>query len=139
MDKTSQLLRDEQVYPSEPVLATALGSAFAVYQRFFIVLKDIGIEPEWRFYHDGKAWLCKGVNKKKTVLWLSVWDGYFKVSLFFTERTRGGIQELAVADEIKEQMASARAIGKLIPLTLDVLSENQLSDLETLAVYKKTL
>lgn len=139
MEKVSQLLRDESTYPSEAVLAAALGSAFTAYQRFCILLKDIGIETQWRYYNDGKAWLCKCVKGKKTVLWLSVWDGYFKVSLFFTEKTRVGIQELAIADEIKERMASASPMGKLIPLTLEIESENQLSDLATLVEYKKQL
>ncbi|PKM85042.1 MAG: hypothetical protein CVU86_04075 [Firmicutes bacterium HGW-Firmicutes-11] len=51
MENVSQLLRDESIYPSESVLAAALGSAFTAYQHFCILLKDIDIETQWRYYN----------------------------------------------------------------------------------------
>jgi hypothetical protein len=27
---------------------------------------------EWDYYKDGKSWLCKIINKKKTICWLSI-------------------------------------------------------------------
>ncbi|PKP08994.1 MAG: hypothetical protein CVU09_13085 [Bacteroidetes bacterium HGW-Bacteroidetes-4] len=39
-------------------------------------------QVQWRYYNDGKAWLCKVSYKKKTVFWLSVWEAYFKVAFY---------------------------------------------------------
>ena len=52
---------------------------------------------EWRYYNDGKAWLCKVVNKKKTVFWLSIWEHYFKTSFYFTEKHLESIDALNIA------------------------------------------
>lgn len=134
-----QLLRNPEVYPSDEVIAAALGDSYKAYTAFTQKLPDSGIAPEWRYYNDGKSWLCKGVYKKKTVFWLSVWDGFFKVSLFFTEKTRVGIAELPVNEDIKTQIANEPARGKLIPLLLDVYSQPQLDNAITLMSYKQSL
>ncbi|ULQ60863.1 DUF3788 domain-containing protein [Brucepastera parasyntrophica] len=85
----NQLLRDASVFPDGKILESALGKAYPVYSEFMdtITSGEYNLEPEWRYYNDGKAWLCKIQYKKKTVLWLSVWERFFKTSFFFTEKT----------------------------------------------------
>jgi hypothetical protein len=91
---------------------------------------------EWRYYNDGKSWLCKVVNKKRTIFWLSVWEGYFKVSFYFTEMHKEGISSLPISESAKSQFITAKPIGKLIPLTIDVYSEEQLEDVLTIAKFR---
>ena len=134
-----QLLRDPDVYPSEEVLAVALGNNYNALAAFMQKLPDMGIELEWRYYKDGKSWLGKGVRKKKTVFWLSVWDGFFKITMFFTEKTRGGVDSLPISEEIKARLGTEKAAGRLIPLLLDVNEPAALEDAYTLIAYKKSL
>jgi hypothetical protein len=133
------LLRDPEVQPTDEVLAAAIGASFAVWQEFVEKLKDLGITVEWRYYKDGSAWLAKCVSGKKTVLWASAWDGFFRTSLFFTEKTRTGIQDLKISESIKKKIADESPMGKLIPLLVDVHDEKQLPDLLTLIDYKRRL
>ena len=88
-----QLLTEEAVFPSDDILQIALGSLYPAYQSLCGSLADAQIAMEWRYYNDGKSWLCKCTNKKKTVFWLSVWEGYFQAGFFFTEKTRDGVPE----------------------------------------------
>lgn len=136
-----QLLRDEEIIPTETVLEEALGKdVFAVYTKLNEIIRtEFQIEPEWRYYKDGKSWLYKAVYKKKTIFWLSIWGKFIKISLLFTEKTRGGIYDLEISNEIKESFKNAHAIGKLIPLLLDIDKEQQLADLIQIIKYKKTL
>lgn len=134
-----QLLKDPDVYPSNEVLFLALGESSSAYTMLARKLQDFCIETEWRYYNDGKAWLAKGVCKKKTVFWLSVWEGFFKVSLFFTEKTRAGIQELPISGSIKASIANEPPRGKLIPLIIDVHSEEPLEDVYALIAYKQNI
>ena len=138
MDK-EQLLRNPDIYPSDDVLAAALKESYSIYKAFTQKLHDFQIDTEWRYYKDSKAWLTKAVRKKKTVFWLSVGDGFFKVSIFFTEKTRAGIQELPVGAAIKSQIANEPARGKLIPLITEVYAESALGDLYKLIAYKQSL
>ncbi len=95
------LLNDAHTYPANTVLASVLGNCVEVYQVFVSTLLEYKIELIWHYYNDGKAWLGKAIFNKKTVFWLSIWQGFFKVSFRFTEKTRLGIMDLPIADEIK--------------------------------------
>ena len=135
----TQLLRDPDTYPSDEVLASALGKSYTAYEVFAKKLPDYGIGLEWRYYNDGKAWLGKCCHKKKTVFWLSVWEGFFRVTLFFTEKTRAGVEALPVSDDIKTQLTGAGAIGKLIPLVIAIRTKKSLDDVFALIAYKQSL
>ncbi|MBE0666278.1 MAG: DUF3788 family protein [Bacteroidales bacterium] len=135
------LLKDRLVFPDDKILRDTLGESFPAYEEMMktITGPEYGLTPQWNYYNDGKAWLCKAVFKKKTVLWLSVWDRYFKTAFYFTERNSGGIEELEIDPDIKQTFKSAKPTGKLIPLVLNISSIKQLSDLIKIIEYKKSL
>jgi hypothetical protein len=132
------LLNDANTYPTYTVLASVLGNCGEVYQAFVGILPEYQIELEWRYYNDGKSWLGKAVSKKKTVFWLSVWQGFFKVSFHFKEKTRLGIMNLPIADEIKTRIENAPIKGKLASLIIDVSESTHLKDVSTLISYKQS-
>ena len=132
-----QMLTDADIYPSEAVLSSALGDCNQIYQTLIRKLPEYLIELEWRYYNDGKAWLGKAVAKKKTVFWLSIWQGFFRISFHFTEKTRAGIHDLPVSDEIKKRIESAPIKGKLVSLVIDVTNPEDLKDIFTLILYKQ--
>lgn len=138
MEKT-QLLKDPSIEPTNKVIAEALGNGYLAYTKFIECLVKYDIIVEWRYYNDGKAWLARALAKKKTVFWLSVWEGFFMVSFFFTEKTKSGIQELDICTEIKEKIANTSVVGKLIPLIFEVKEESQLQDIFAVIEYKRNL
>ena len=140
-DNEILLLREKETVPTNEVLENILDKElFANYQELISVFTgEFGLEPQWNFYKDGNAWLCKVVHKKKTILWLSVWKNYIKTGFYFTESTGTGVLELAIDHKIKEAFEVAKPIGKLIPLTLDINRQNQLKDLKEIVKYKKSL
>ncbi len=135
----TQLLRDSEVFPSNDVLAQALADSYTAYTDFTRKLPYFSIDLEWRYYNDGKAWLGKGVGKKKTIFWLSIWGGFFVVTFLFTEKTRVGIQELDASCAIKTLIANEPVTSRLIPLKISVYSHNQLEDVYSLISYKQGL
>lgn len=58
-------LKDENVYPDEGVLRSVLGKAYDAYANLLDLFNQNEMVYEWRYYHDGKAWLCKVQKKKK--------------------------------------------------------------------------
>lgn len=139
--EAQMLLRDADIFPSDKILEDALGEGFNVLVSFLetITNNEYALTLEWRYYNDGKAWLGKAVYKKKTIFWLSVWEGFFKTSFFFTEKHLEAIAELDISETIKDEFAKAKTIGKLIPMIFDVNKENQLGDLLTVVWFKKSL
>jgi len=123
-----QLLKDPNVYPDQKVLRNELGNVYQVYEKFVetITGPTYGLIPEWRYYNDGKAWLCKVSFKKKTVFWLSVWNSYFKISFYFAEKYTTGIAGLDIDKIIIDSLAGNKAFGRLIPLVIRIDNDEQI-------------
>jgi hypothetical protein len=135
------LLREKEIEPTNEVLENVLGKElFKLYQELIKIFTDeFSLEPQWQFYKDGNAWLCKVVYKKKTILWLSIWENYIKTGFYFTEKTGIGVLELDIDNKIKEVFEVANPIGKLIPLIIDINQQKQIEDLKEVIKYKKGL
>ena len=133
------LLKDENTYPDEDVLKEILGDVFPVYQELAKTLtgSDFSLDLSWNYYKDGKSWLCKVTKKKKTIFWLSVWEGFFKAGFYFTEKNSEGITGLTIDKSLKESFMTAKPIGKLIPLVFDITRKEQLKDLLEVVRYKQ--
>ena len=133
-----QLLREQKIFPSREVLQDALGKAYDVWAEFEtrITQGDFSLTFEWRFYNDGKSWLCKVCHKKKTVFWLSVWDEGFKTTFFFLERHLAEIAELDISEQIKEDFCRMKPIGKLLPMVINIDKQEQLVDLLKIVKFK---
>jgi hypothetical protein len=135
------LLNDAQVFPDEKVLKNAMGESYKAYEEMIGIITgaDYELVPQWNYYKDGKAWLCKVGFKKKTVFWLSVWDGYFKAGFYFVERHCPGVLELDIDKSIKEEFKSKKPFGTLFPLAIEMRREEQIKDLLAVIDYKKGL
>ncbi len=136
-----KVLRKQEIFPNTEVLEEAFGSSFPVYQQWMNTITDfpLQLQVEWRFYNDGKAWLCKIIHKKKTLCWLSVWDGFFKVSFFFTEKHVPAIQSLPIEKSLKDSFQDAKTIGKLKPFVITLNDATYFNDLMKILRLKISL
>jgi hypothetical protein len=137
----NMMMRDEHITPTADVLKKVLKDSYPAYERWMntLTLSGQDYSPEINYYRDGKAWLCKGIYKKKTVFWLSYWDGFFKISFYFTEKSAGGLLDLDIAPHLKEDFRNYKPAGKFLPFSAMVNTEEQLNDLFKVAAYKKSL
>lgn len=133
-----QLLKDPELSPDESLLKGILNKdCFEIIQNIFETFTELDIGFEWRYYKDGKAWLGKATQKKKTIVWISVWDNFIKTSFYFTVKTRQGVLDLDLNTELKTSFMEIESKGKLIPLILDVKDKATLNDFVTILIYKK--
>ena len=134
-----QLLREPEIFPSKDVLRNVLGSVYDVWAELEMQVTqgEFFLTFDWNYYKDGKAWLCKVCHKKKTVFWLSVWDGFFKTTFYFTEKHLEDIAELDIAKQIKEDFCRTKPVGKLHPMLIRIDRKEQLSDMLKIIKFKK--
>jgi hypothetical protein len=145
-----QLLREQEIYPSEEVLRNVLGQVYDVLAELETCLtvetdntsaslstSYPSLRIDWNYYNDGKSWLCKVCHKKKTVFWLSVWEGYFQTGFFFLERHLEGIAALDISEQIKGDFCRMKHIGKLIPMVIKINKQEQLADVLKVVKFKK--
>jgi hypothetical protein len=146
-----QLLRNPEIQPTGDVIAKALGEANNAYMKFVNELASHGIQLEWRYYTDGKAWLAKGLykwtgvrggHKETTVFWLSIWDGFFKVTIYVPEKYRADVFNLPLDDKVKQMIADSKQMGnklKYYPLVFDLCSDEMFEAIFSLADFKKSI
>ena len=145
-----QSLRNPDIVPTSDVIAEALGEANNAYTKFVGELASHDIHLEWRYYNDGKAWLAKGLFKwtgvrggqnETTAFWLSIWDSFFKVTIYVPEKARADVLSLPLGNEVKLMITASQQMGKLkyFPITFDLCSDEMLKIIFLLADFKKSI
>lgn len=146
-----QLLRDPAIEPTSDVLAQALGKSNDAYMKFVNKLAGHDVELVWRYYTDGKAWLAKGLfkwtgvrggSKEMTVFWLSIWEGFFKVTVFVHEKHRAELLKLPLPADVTRMIVDAKQMGerlKYFPVVFDVRSDELFGALFEIVNFKKRL
>lgn len=135
-----QLLRNPEQIPNKELFEEILSKQLLqTYKEIEKIIADFGLLIEWRYYKDGKAWLCKITGKKKTIVWISLWENLIKSSFFFTEKNRSGIESLPIDTKIKTSFSKEKPIGKLIPLILEIDNIAKLDDFKKIIEYKLSL
>jgi hypothetical protein len=131
-------LSNPDVFPTPEVLESILAETYHTLKELLDVAGSDSylLNPEWRYYKDGKSWLCKITHKKKTVAWLSIWSDHFKVAFYFTKKTGGGIPSLEIDEIIKENYLNHEPVGKLKPLVIETRLGSQLGDILQVMRYK---
>jgi len=150
MSEELQLMRDPAIEPTDEVLAECLGKSNDAYIKFVDGLEQHDMQLEWRYYNDGGAWLGKGLykwttargtEKEMNVFWLSIWDGFFRVSFFIPEKVRADSLSLPLKGETKKMIEISKQMGKLkfFPLLFDLREDKLFDDIFKLADFKKTI
>ena len=134
-----QLLREKEIFPSREVLQDVLGKVYDVWAELEtrVTQSELALTLDWSYYRDGKSWFCKVCHKKKTVFWLSVWEGFFKTAFYFAEKHLKGIADLDISEQIKEDFYEMKPIGKLLPMVISIDQQEQLADLLKIVKFKK--
>lgn len=146
-----QLLRNPDIQPTPDVIAMALGEANNTYVKFVDELVNHNIQLEWRYYTDGKAWLAKGLyrwtgarggQKETTVFWLSIWDRFFKVTLFVPEKSRTDVFSLPLEEKVKQMISDSKQMGNKLnyfPVVFDLYSDEMFEAIFFLTDFKKRI
>lgn len=129
-------LRDENVYPSKMVLKTVLGRSYNAYLALLELFDTNGMTHEWRYYRDGKAWLCKVQKKKRTIVWMSAWKGYMQATVYLPEKHIKNVYGLNIRPESKKKFRSTRNVGASKPCIFEIRNKGILTDFEKVMQYK---
>jgi hypothetical protein len=133
-------LDDPDTFPDDNVLAELLGKRSGLWDLFSrtMVAGHAGRSADWTYYRDGKRWLCKVNAKKKTLCWVSVWPGMFKVTCYFGSRYEAEVAKAGIPPALKR--AFRASAGKSFrPITVEVTTKAALKDVEALLELKERL
>ena len=130
---------DKNQFPTEELIFSHIGKSRALWLLLFEAIHrdHPDFTEQWRYYLDGKRWLLKVSRKAKTIFWLSIVEGSFRTTFYFTEKAEQAISRSSLSDELKRQYRSGKRYGKLCGLTIlyknkrDVAYARQLIEIKT--------
>lgn len=132
-----RLLTDSSIYPDDQVLKEKLGRRYGTYCGISETADSFeGTDYLWKYYNDGKSWLCRFLYKKKTIFWLSVWEDCIKTAFYFSGKTAAGIETLVIDESEKKKFLETELIGKLKPFIIEHTDSSKLELLSALIDYK---
>ncbi len=133
-----RVLSDKDQFPTEEIILSHIGKNAALWRKLFEHLgaKHPDIETSWRYYNDGKSWLMKAVYKKKTVFWLSLVEGTFRTTFYFTAKAGDAIGASGLSEGLKARFADPANGGKLKNLTVVHRGAKDLDDAVILVELK---
>ncbi len=113
------LLTDKDIYPSDDVIYSIIGDKKVHWQRITNYMSDNYKDSsgEWRFYNDGKRWLFKMVNKKKTVFWSSLITGTFRITFYLGNKAESIIENSDLTQSVKDEFKNAKKYGLIRPVS----------------------
>jgi hypothetical protein len=120
------VLGDKSVYPSDELLHSILDDKMVIWLKLISYVKDNykDITGGWRYYNDGRQWLFKMQQKKKTIFWASVLKDTFRITFYFGNKAEPAIEESPLPQKIKDGFRDARRFGTLRPIST-IVNENQ--------------
>lgn len=120
------VLGDQNIFPSDEYLQSIIGDKMVMWQKLLRYVKDNykDIIEEWRYYNDGKQWLFKIQQKKKTIFWASILKDTFRITFYFGNKAETVIEGSTIPQKIKDDFRDSRRFGTLRPITT-IVNENQ--------------
>jgi hypothetical protein len=129
-------LNDESIEPNESVLKHILGESYKAFTELLELYDKNGMTYKWRYYKDGKAWLCKVEKKKRTIVWMSAWKGYMKATIYIPEKYVKDIQTIDVTKETMDRIMNTKNVGKSKPCMFEIRNDSVLRDFNQVMQFK---
>jgi hypothetical protein len=135
------VLTDKDQFPTEQIIFSHIGKSRALWLLLFEAIHrdHPDFTEQWRYYLDGKRWLLKVSRKAKTIFWLSIVEGSFRTTFYFTEKAEQAISKSSLSDELKQQFRSSRKHGKLCGVTIPYKNRRDVEYAKQLIAIKTSL
>ncbi len=135
------VLTDPNVQPTEELIFSIIGENSVYWEQVIDYLYDnhFDITEEWRFYNDGKSWLYRALQKKKTIYWIGIIKDTFRISFWLNEKAEPLIEASSLPETLKEEYRNAKRykIGRCI--SVEVRSADDLENVLKLIDLKTKL
>lgn len=114
------VLANKNQRPTEEVIFSHIGRSRALWLSLFdhIHSDHPDFTEQWRYYLDGKRWLLKVSRNARTIFWLSIGEGSFRTTFYFTDKAGDAVLNSTISDELKQQYRGGKKFGKIRGLTI---------------------
>jgi hypothetical protein len=132
------VLSDKQIIPTDEYIFSIIGDKKILWQSIMNHVSESykDISGSWNYYNDGKQWLFKLVQKKKTVFWIGVLNDTFRVTFYFGDKAETLIDASDLSQNIKDDFKNGRRYGKIRAISLKISDFSDVESVKQLAAIK---
>jgi hypothetical protein len=140
-EKENILLTDERIYPTDEYIFSIIRDKKILWQSIMNYMTDNYKDSsgEWNFYNDGKKWLFKMVNRKKTVFWIGILNDTFRVTFWFSDKAESLINECSLSENIKDEFRTSKKYGAIRAVTIKINDNMDVDNVLRLIALKNKL
>lgn len=130
---------DMAVEPTEERIFSVIGENKCHWQK---ILKEIpenhkDISWSWKYYNDGKQWLFRLMQKKKTLFWGAILkSGSFRTTFYFGNKTEPVVLSSNIPEKQKQEFMNAKRFGNMRAISIIVRSDEDVDAVLKLADLK---
>lgn len=140
-EKKKMMLSDKSVIPSEEQIFSFIGENKVhwhnIMSHVFENYKDSS--GSWNYYNDGKQWLFKQVQKKKTIFWAAILADTFRITFYFSDKALPIIENSDLPCKIKEDFITAKKYGSIRPVSIKVYDNPDVENVLKLIAIKTSM
>ena len=137
-EKENLALSDREIVPTDDYIFSIIGEKKILWQAIMDYISDNhkDISGSWNYYNDGKQWLYKSVQKKKTVFWAAVLQDTFKVTFYFGDKAEPLIDSSDLLQKLKDDFKTGKRYGKIRAISLKMSGLQDVESVKKLVAIK---
>jgi hypothetical protein len=129
MDKNAFTVKEEK--PTDEMVSAKLLSNYSLLEEIRQHIEEtIGeTREEWKYYGKKLGWTLKTFHKKRNLFFISVYEGYFKISFVFGERAFQAAMDSELSAGLKSELEGARNYAEGRGISIQVDGPQQMEDI----------
>jgi hypothetical protein len=134
-------LSDKNVVPTDEFVFSVIGEKKEYWQAIIGYASENyrEVSGSWNYYNDGKQWIYKFIEKKKTLFWANLITDSFRVTFYFGDKAEPMIAVSGVPVEIVESFKTSKRYGAIRAITVNVYSKSDVENIIKLMEVKHKL
>lgn len=128
-EKENLVLTDKQIIPTDDYIFSIIGEKKILWQSIMNYASENykDISGTWNYYNDGKQWLFKMTQKKKTIFWAGVLKDTFRVTFYFGDKAEALIDASGLPQSMKDDFKTGKRYGRIRAVSIKM---NDLTDFD---------
>jgi hypothetical protein len=130
-EKEVHILSDKNIIPTDDYIFSIIGEKRILWQSIMKYASENykDISGSWNYYNDGKQWLFKLVQKKKTIFWSGILKDTFRITFYFGDKAQPSIESSDLPQSIKDDFKTSKKYGAIRAITIKV---SDISDVDNI-------
>lgn len=134
----TSVFMDKETIPGDNNLLEELKETYELWNLIRNHVHDIYPEAkdEWNYSSSKFGWGFRIKDKKRVIIYLLPREGYFKAALIFGQKATDAVMKSEVANQIKEELFSAKVYAEGRGIRIDVRDSQVIKDIQEMIAIK---